>query len=156
MTAQDAADQEQFTDWQGLPLPEGSAFRGGARLLQNQSACPFRAFAVHRLGAASLDHPHEGLDARDRGILLHAALSELWSKLATQQRLEMMPHDELASVIAGAVDSALARLRRTRASSFQARFLELERARLASCWRSGYRSSGSVVSFALQRAKSRP
>jgi ATP-dependent helicase/nuclease subunit B len=129
-TAQAAADQEQFTDWQGLPLPEGSAFRGGARLLQNQSACPFRAFAVHRLGATSLDHPHEGLDARDRGILLHAALAQLWSELATWQRLDLMPCDELVSVIARAVDRALARLHRTRASTFQTRFLELERARL--------------------------
>lgn len=41
-----------------------------------------------------------------------------------------MPHEELASVIAGAVQRALARLHRTRASSFQTRFLELERARL--------------------------
>jgi probable DNA repair protein len=130
VTAQEASVLERFTDWQGLPLPEGSGFRGGARLLQNQSACPFRAFAVHRLGAASLEHPHEGLDARDRGILLHAALAELWAELGSQQRLEMMPHDELASVIAGAVDSALTRLRRTRASSFQTRFLELERVRL--------------------------
>jgi ATP-dependent helicase/nuclease subunit B len=130
VTAQAAAEQERFTDWQGRPLPEGSAFRGGARLLQNQSACPFRAFAVHRLGAASLDHPHDGLDARDRGILLHAALAELWSELTTRQRLDLIPRDELASVITRAVDRALARLHRTRASSFQTRFLELERARL--------------------------
>jgi probable DNA repair protein len=126
----EAAVLEPFTDWQGFALPEGSAFRGGARLLQNQSACPFRAFAVHRLGAASLDHPQEGLDARDRGILVHAALAELWSELTTQQRLISMPQDQLASVIAAAIDRALARLRRRRASSFGTRFLELERARL--------------------------
>ncbi len=130
VTAQAASDLERFIDWQGLPLPEGSAFRGGARLLQNQSACPFRAFAVHRLGAASLDHPHEGLDARDRGILLHTALAEFWSKLATRQRLDLMPEHELASVVGEAVSRALARLHRARASSFQTRFLELERARL--------------------------
>jgi hypothetical protein len=82
------------------------------------------------LGAASLDHPQEGLDARDRGILVHAALAELWSELTTQQRLISMPQDPLASVIAAAVDRALARLRRRRASSFGTRFLELERARL--------------------------
>ncbi len=41
-----------------------------------------------------------------------------------------MPHDELVSVIARAVDRALARLHRTRPSSFQTRFLELERVRL--------------------------
>ena len=125
-----ASAQEQFADWQGRSLPEGSAFRGGVRLIQNQAACPFRAFAVHRLGAVSLDHPHEGLDARDRGMLLHTALAEFWSELTSQQQLDLIPRDELTSVVARAVDRALARLHRTRASRFRSRFLELERTRL--------------------------
>jgi probable DNA repair protein len=127
--AQGAAVLERVADWQGRALPEGVTFRGGARLIQDQAACPFRAFAAHRLGAASLDHPHEGLDARDRGILLHAALAALWSELSAQRQLTT-PNEELAAVIARSVDSALARLRPRRASSFLTRFLELERERL--------------------------
>jgi probable DNA repair protein len=128
--AHSGAVLERIADWQGRALPEGPTFKGGARLLQNQAACPFRAFAAHRLGAASLDHPHEGLDARDRGILLHAALAAFWSKLSTRQQLTATSHDELAATIARCVESALARLRPRRASSFKTRFLELERERL--------------------------
>jgi hypothetical protein len=121
---------ESVADWQASALPEGVVFRGGARLVQDQAACPFRAFAAHRLGAASLEHPHEGLDARDRGVLLHAALAALWSELSTQQRLTTMASSELAVVIERCVEQALKRLHARRASSFQTRFLELERERL--------------------------
>lgn len=130
VTAHSAAVLERIADWQGRTLPEGTTFRGGARLIQDQSACPFRAFAAHRLGAASLDHPHEGLDARDRGILLHAALAALWSELSTQQQLIATPNDELYAAIIRCVERALARLRPRRASTFRTRFLELERERL--------------------------
>ena len=129
-TVQGAAILERVADWQAGALPEGVSFRGGARLIQDQAACPFRAFAAHRLGAAALDHPHEGLDARDRGILLHAALAALWSELSTQRRLVTASNDELADVIARSVDGALRRLQPRRASSFRTRFLELERERL--------------------------
>jgi ATP-dependent helicase/nuclease subunit B len=128
--AQRLAMLESVADWQGNVLPEGVAFAGGARLIRDQAACPFRAFAAHRLGAASLEHPHEGLDARDRGILLHAALAALWSELSTQQRLATTPHDELVALVARCVDSALRRLHPRRASSLRAGFLALERERL--------------------------
>jgi ATP-dependent helicase/nuclease subunit B len=129
-TAHGAAVLERIADWQGHPLPEGAMFRGGARLLQHQAACPFRAYAIHRLGATSLDHPQEGLNARDRGILLHTALAALWSELCTQQRLMATKREELTAAIVRCVDGALARLRPRRASSFKSRFLELERERL--------------------------
>ena len=130
IVAQRGAVVESVADWQASALPEGVMFRGGARLIQDQAACPFRAFAAHRLGAASLDHPHEGLDARDRGVLLHAALAALWSELSTQQRLITMASYELALVMERCVEQALKRLHARRASSFQTRFLELERERL--------------------------
>jgi probable DNA repair protein len=130
IVAQGGAVLESVADWQASALPEGVVFRGGARLVQDQAACPFRAFAAHRLGAASLEHPHEGLDARDRGVLLHAALAALWSELSTQQRLTTMASSELAVVIERCVEQALKRLHARRASSFQTRFLELERERL--------------------------
>jgi len=130
VSAQRAAVLERIADWKARPVPEGVTFRGGARLLQDQAACPFRAFAAHRLGAASLVHPQEGLDARDRGILLHNALSELWLQLETRQQLTALSADRLAQTIAGCVERALARLCARRASSFRTRFLELERERL--------------------------
>ncbi|HET8547702.1 MAG TPA: PD-(D/E)XK nuclease family protein [Bryobacteraceae bacterium] len=67
---------EQFEDDRG-PEFTGSVQRGGARVLQDMAACPFRAFAVHRLGAKPLEEPTFGPDARDRGTLVHAALRNL-------------------------------------------------------------------------------
>jgi len=117
-------------DWSATALPAGVAFSGGARLLQDQSACPFRAFAAHRLLAFGLEHPHEGLDARDRGVLVHVALAAVWNELRTQQRLIATDRSELAALVQRGVDDALKRLQPRRASVFQQRFLELERERL--------------------------
>jgi ATP-dependent helicase/nuclease subunit B len=122
--------QEVIADWTGFALPAAAAFDGGARLLQDQAACPFRAFAAHRLGAVSLRHPQEGLDAGDRGTLLHAALACLWSELSSQRRLVESGEAELLALIERCVDRALQRLRPRRASAFQNHFLALERERL--------------------------
>jgi ATP-dependent helicase/nuclease subunit B len=55
--------------------------RGGTGLLAAQSACPFMAFAVHRLAAVPLEAPAPGIDPRTRGRFVHLALSELWGVL---------------------------------------------------------------------------
>ena len=49
--------------------------RGGARLLELQAACPFRAQAELRLGARALEEPVIGVAAAERGDLVHAALA---------------------------------------------------------------------------------
>ncbi len=121
---------DSVADWNGSALAEGVAFFGGARLLQDQAACPFRAFAVHRLGARSLEHPHQGLDPRDRGVLLHGALANLWTELRTQASLVGAEPDALNQLIEDCVDRAIAKMRRNRTSTFQSRFLALERERL--------------------------
>ena len=125
-----AADVERVADWQANALPEGAAVKGGARVIQDQAACPFRAFAVHRLTAVSLETPHEGLDARERGSLLHGAMAALWSELHTLEMLHAMSNEQIAAVVGRSVDTAFARLRAKRASSLRSRFLELERERL--------------------------
>jgi probable DNA repair protein len=55
--------------------------RGGTRILSDQAACPFRAFARHRLAAERLEEPADGPDARARGLLLHTLMKELWGEL---------------------------------------------------------------------------
>jgi probable DNA repair protein len=121
---------ESLTDVSARPLASGVAFPGGARLIQDQAACPFRAFAAHRLGASVLEEPHEGLDARERGSVLHSAVASLWGALRTSERLAALSEDELALEIAQAVDLGLARWRARRESAFKERFLALERERL--------------------------
>ena len=65
---------EEFRDEKGPPLEQGETISGGTGVLKLQSACPFSAFARYRLGAEPLVFPDTGLDAADRGILVHQAL----------------------------------------------------------------------------------
>jgi probable DNA repair protein len=95
--------------------------KGGTRILVDQSACPFRAFAKHRLGAEPLEEPVEGLDARDRGSLLHALMKELWTELKGSEGLD----GDLAGPIERAANAAIREL------ALEEPFASLERTRLA-------------------------
>jgi probable DNA repair protein len=105
--------------------------RGGTRVLADQAACPFRAFARHRLGAEGIASPADGLDARDRGNLLHALMAQLWGTLRTKSRLDCVSPAELAAAIDDAARVAVAKVRAQRAGVLDGRLAELERARLA-------------------------
>src|SRR5688572_17710431 len=76
----DAITIERVEDRRAPPI-EQAAQPAGTSLFRDQSACPFRAFARHRLGARELEEPAPGLDARDRGTLMHAALAHVWRTL---------------------------------------------------------------------------
>ena len=48
-------------------LPPGTFQRGGLGVLADQAACPFRAFARHRLGAREYDPADIGISPSERG-----------------------------------------------------------------------------------------
>lgn len=82
--------------------------RGGARILELQAKCPFRAFAELRLAARPLEEPGLGIDARVRGNLLHAALEFLWRELRGRAGLVRLSQDDLDALVARALDAAVA------------------------------------------------
>jgi probable DNA repair protein len=110
----------QVEDPRGPRMPAGRV-RGGTRVLADQAACPFRAFARWRLAAEPLEDPAFGPDARERGTLLHALMREIWAQLKSSAALR----GDLAPVIAHAADAAV------RQARLEGRFAELERVRLA-------------------------
>lgn len=61
--------------------------RGGAQLLKNQAACPFLAFAKHRLHAVVPEDFELGISALIRGNLMHKVLELIWNHLETQKAL---------------------------------------------------------------------
>lgn len=69
--------------------------RGGARILELQSLCPFRAQATLRLRAEPLQRIAPGLQASDRGRLLHRVLESLWRELGSQERLLQLSEEQL-------------------------------------------------------------
>ncbi len=79
-----------------VPFSAGTA-SGGTALLKDQAACPFRAFAAHRLHAGDLPEPEWGLSAMDRGTLLHDVLFRFWSQ---EQPRRIATRDDLRNAIA--------------------------------------------------------
>ncbi|HEV7800539.1 MAG TPA: PD-(D/E)XK nuclease family protein [Burkholderiales bacterium] len=112
------------------PAYAAKEVRGGVRVLADQAACPFRAFARYRLNAEGLATPADGLDARDRGNLLHALMAHLWGTLGSKSKLDAMPATELAAAIDEAARAAVAKVREQRAGVLEGRLAELECARL--------------------------
>ncbi|MEH6649796.1 MAG: PD-(D/E)XK nuclease family protein [Motiliproteus sp.] len=109
---------------------EKQQLRGGSAILTNQSSCPFSAFAIHRLGARSLDTPDTGLSHADRGNLLHDLLEQIWLQLHSQQQLLDTDPKVLAKLIGDAIDKITVPYRRRAPRWMGDRFWQLEQQRL--------------------------
>ena len=124
---------ESIADGQALPLPTHSP-QGGTRILADQSACPFRAFARHRLGAEALEEPVAGPDARTRGQLLHSMMRALWTELKGSDGLRgdcgpAITRAAQVAVTEARLDEPFAALERTRLAKLAREWLDVERAR---------------------------
>jgi ATP-dependent helicase/nuclease subunit B len=103
-----SAPLESLADERAPPLPPGAAIRGGARVIQTQSDCPFQAVARHRLGARAWPRAGPGLAAFERGMLAHATLAAFWSSIPDRVSLLALDGDRLDIEIAAAVDKSIA------------------------------------------------
>jgi len=107
--------------------------KGGTRILADQAACPFRAFARHRLNAEALEEPVEGLDARARGLLLHTLMKELWSQLKGSDGLAnpgpAIGKAAKAAITEAGLEEPFASLERARLEKLAREWLEVERER---------------------------
>jgi len=110
---------ESVADEKALPITS-KTIKGGTRVLADQAACPFRAFARHRLGAEALDAPEPGLDAMARGSLLHTLMAGIWSELKSKEGLDR----DISLVVSRAAEKAVNELK------IEGRFAELEKHRL--------------------------
>ncbi|MFN0039047.1 MAG: PD-(D/E)XK nuclease family protein [Burkholderiales bacterium] len=124
---------ETVQDGQAPPLATKTP-KGGTRILSDQAACPFRAFARHRLAAESLEEPVDGPDARARGILLHTLMKELWSELKASAGLQgdcgaAIERASAAAVREANLEEAFAVLERKRLAKLARDWLEVERER---------------------------
>ena len=117
---------EAISDEVAPPLAEGEAVRGGAWLLQEQSNCPFRAFAVRRLLAREDDGPNDALAPTERGKVIERALQLIWEQLKNSDGLR---RPDRAAIVAKAVDEAMAFVLPVAADAWSVRFRLLERQR---------------------------
>jgi ATP-dependent helicase/nuclease subunit B len=112
------------------PLSADAVQAGGMRVIADQAACPFRAFAIHRLGARELDEIELGVSPRERGTAAHEALHVLWQGLKSQQGLTERTPVELSTLIRSSVSAALNQTLGRRQTGAIEQFRILEQARL--------------------------
>ncbi|WP_206370357.1 PD-(D/E)XK nuclease family protein [Solimonas marina] len=124
------AQLERVEDAYGPPPREGEVLRGGTGVLGNQARCPFRGFALHRLQLRPLEAPAHGLQAYDRGNLVHEVLERLWSSWREQSALLAQDDEALQQQIADAVDAALEHLQARAPQRLRATMRALEAQRL--------------------------
>ena len=123
----------EFEDAGQVPFPPGKA-EGGAAVLTSQSQCPFKAFAVVRLGAQDWQPAQPAFTPAQRGKLLHAALHAIWAGppdgLRNLHDLQVLP--DPPSFVAGHVRRAFQQETRSSLRGRMPRaYLELEEQRMA-------------------------
>jgi probable DNA repair protein len=111
-------------------IPSGKAVSGGAALFKDQAACPFRAFAKHRLFAEGLKSKDIGLDAMDRGSIIHDVMEQLWSRLGSHANLTASAESELDKLINETVSNTINEYQKKYPLTFTVRFTQLETGRL--------------------------
>ncbi len=121
---------EQFCDWQANAINAETHVKGGTSIFKDQAACPFRAFARHRLASESLDEPTSGLDAAERGSLVHRGLEQLWLELKSHVGLMELSAGQRRTLVEKVVAAVIKAERRKMADVFSERFTLLEQDRL--------------------------
>ena len=103
---------------------------GGSGLLEDQSQCPFRAFARRRLRAEPLGEPVTGVSAAQRGSVLHDALYALFALIPDSETLALLDEEAEQQQVLSAVTTALEDLPSTGLLATTASWRELEGLRL--------------------------
>jgi probable DNA repair protein len=127
---QEVGVREQIPDLGFAVLPAPTTIRGGTSVIRDQAACPFRAFARHRLLARTLEAPHAGLDAAERGNLLHRVLSLAWGQIGSHAGLVSLDGAAVDNVLQDAAAQAIAEESARGTEILTGRFATIERARL--------------------------
>jgi len=115
---------ENYDDEIGLQITD-SKISGGTYLLKAQALCPFQSYAKFRLNTEPMPAPQPGLDAAQRGALMHDVMFRIWRELGTQKTLSDLNHEQVDGLINKHINTVIAHLD----FSMQL-FTEIERQRL--------------------------
>lgn len=99
---------QTYEDCKGPAWSEPGRAQGGSTIFENQSLCAFKAFATHQLGFVKDDEAEFGLDALDRGNVVHHLLNLIWAELHTQATLKEMDEPARVELIERAIGQSLA------------------------------------------------
>ena len=125
-------DQTDLLEESGYAFnPVFEPIRGGSSILKNQSTCPFNAFAIHRLWAHDLDEPSIGLEAMDRGSIVHEILHRLWDNWKTSSVLMDLTDEQLLRQTENTVKAVLLEQAKTHSWLQGINYLALEQQQLS-------------------------
>ncbi|MFT7294488.1 MAG: ATP-dependent helicase/nuclease subunit B, partial [Pseudohongiellaceae bacterium] len=111
-------------------LAANAKVRGGVSVLSNQSSCPFRGFAKHRLNANTLQEFNSGLSSMARGTAVHIAMEIFYSQIKNISDLTTLPPGDLKIRIESASHEAVTYLNRNFRRVMTPKFSEIEQTRL--------------------------
>ncbi len=123
---------ERIDDLATLPPLPDEVLLGGAEILKHQAACGFRAFAEHRLFARVLGAVEPGMDARDRGKVVHEVLQAFWKGVQSQDELRSLTIDVRRGRLTAAIEAALLRTAAANSGAWSAAYLDVQCERLLS------------------------
>ncbi len=113
-----------------VPLADTVNPGGGQAILSDQSSCPFRAFARHRLKARQPESFSNGLNARYRGTALHIALEKLFTDIRSLSQLQNLTGTARKDLINRCAQQALEFLASRFPELMTPRFSAIERNRI--------------------------
>jgi len=130
-------EMEKLHDETAPAVVVDSMHPGGASLFKDMAACPFRAFAKHRLGARPLERADLGVNKRDQGNAAHRTLALIWTELGSLAKLLELSPEEIRALISRSVASVMQQLgsgigrnlERLRLERLLPQWLEIEKAR---------------------------
>ncbi len=146
---------QQIEDTTSIPPPPDRVIRGGAQILQLQAACGFRAFAEHRLRSSEPDVRSTGLDAMERGSLVHAVMERFWNRVEDQPTLLKLPRQQADAILEECIDDALQALPATAETTWDAAYLNTQRQRLSNLLRPWIELERTRPVFAVRHSEKR-
>ena len=87
-----------YENLRGAQLNHAGNSYGSVSFFADQAACPFRGYAIHRLGSKTMHEPSPGISKKLQGILVHEVLASLWGNIKSLENLRSK------KILAAAVD----------------------------------------------------
>jgi probable DNA repair protein len=106
------------------PSLSGNKIPGGSYGLQSQAQCPFQYFSRYRLNLSECNEPSIGLEAFERGTLVHEALAYFYQHIPNSQKLATIEKTQRDQMIENAIVYSLKNIYKNKL------FIDTEKARL--------------------------
>ncbi len=146
---------QDIVDNSTIPPPPDRVIPGGAQILQLQAACAFRAFAEHRLRSTEPEVRSTGLDAMERGSLVHAVMERFWNRLRDQPALHQLSPEATDAVLDACIALALEELPIASETAWDAAYLHTQRQRLSHLLRPWLELERNRPAFAVRDSEKR-